>query len=411
MTKQPFDHTLLEPVAGGVCAPLGFLAAGASAGIKKSGAPDVAVVFSEQPAVSAAVFTTNQVAAAPVLLSREHVGAGAVRAVVANAGNANACTGEAGMRTATAMAAATASALGLPAVEVAVASTGVIGIPLDPAAGLLDGIDDACGHLTHDGGTAAAEAIMTTDTFAKEAAVVVHIAGRVYTVGGMVKGSGMIQPSMATMLAFVTTDAPLTLEAARTALAEATATSFNRITVDGETSTNDMCLLLANGAAGGEPVEVGSQAYAAVAAAVERVCGELARMIVRDGEGATTFITVQVTGARDDAEAEAAAMSVARSQLFKCAVFGGDANWGRVASAVGASRAHVDPDRIEVRFGDILTCQDGTAVAFDEAAAAEVLGAEEVTVTVDLHLGEGTAVVWTCDLTYDYVRINADYRS
>ncbi len=395
---------------GGVTAARGFVAAGVAAGLKKSGKRDVMLVFSEEPATAAAVFTTNQVVAAPVLLSRANVADGSIRAAVANAGNANACTGAKGLADARAMAEETARLLGVAASDVLVASTGVIGMPM-PVAQVLAGIGEAAERLEGTGADSAAEAIMTTDTFPKQAAVTVEAQGRRYTVGGMAKGSGMIRPDMATMLAFVTTDAPLSAEACRAALSAAARSSFNRITVDGETSTNDTCLLMANGAAGGSEIEPGTDTFGAVAQAVAHVCGELARMIVRDGEGATKFITVTVRGALTDADAETAAMAVASSQLFKCAIFGGDANWGRAASAAGASRAKVDADLIEVSFAGVVTCRNGTAVAFDEEVVAAALAEKDVEVVVDLHLGDGEAVVWTCDLTYEYVRINADYRS
>jgi glutamate N-acetyltransferase/amino-acid N-acetyltransferase len=291
-----------------------------------------------------------------------------------------------------------------------VASTGVIGVrmPIDAA---LAGIESAACALVTPSAESAAEAIMTTDTFAKQAAVTFAAGGRTYTVGGMAKGSGMIQPNMATMLAFLTTDAPLTSEGCDAALRSAVATTFNRITVDSDTSTNDMCLLMASGAAGGEPIGPGSAAFADVAAAVRHVCTELARMIARDGEGATKLIDVVVRGAASEADAEAAAFSIANSPLFKTAVFGGDANWGRVAMAVGKSAAEVDPDRLEIVFAGVTTCVDGTGLEFDEDAATAALARDHVEVLVDLHLGQAEATVWTCDLTYEYVRINGDYRS
>jgi len=404
------DDTRLQEVAGGVTAPRGFRAAGVSAGLKKGARPDVAVLAAEGTVPAAAVFTTNTVAAAPVVVSREHIAAGVCRAVAVNAGNANACTGAPGLHAAREMARTCARALGCGPDEVIVASTGVIGVqmPLDLVSA---GIEDACAVLDESAGSAAAAAIMTTDTFAKEAAVTVAVADRTYTVGGMAKGSGMIQPNMATMLAFITTDAPLTSAACDVALRAAVARTFNRITVDSDTSTNDMCLLMASGAAGGEPIPPGAAAFAAVSAAVHHVCGALARMVVRDGEGATKFIEVTVRGAASEADAESAAFSVANSPLFKTAVFGGDANWGRVAMAVGKSAAAIDPDRLDIVFAGIPTCVGGQALEFDEAAAAAALAQRDVTVEVDLHLGEGTATVWTCDLSYDYVRINGDYRS
>jgi glutamate N-acetyltransferase/amino-acid N-acetyltransferase len=250
---------------------------------------------------------------------------------------------------------------------------------------------------------------MTTDTFPKESSAAVEVEGVTYTVGGMAKGSGMIRPDMATMLCVMTTDAPLGPEAAGAALRAAVDASFHRITVDGETSTNDMVLLLANGAAGGARVEPGSAAYESVAGAVADVSARLARMVVEDGEGASKLVEVIVEGARSEQEAEAAAMAVAESALFKCAVFGGDPNWGRVVSAVGASAARVDSEAIEVRFGSVVLAENGRAVPFDEKAAAEALAGDEVEVLVHLHVGDARASVLTCDLTYDYVRINAEY--
>lgn len=404
------DTARFAYVDGGVVAPGGFLAAGVSAGIKKSGKRDVAILVAEETCPAAAVFTRSSTAAAPVLVSRDHIARGRVRAVVVNAGNANACTGSAGLGDARAMARATAEALGCSAEEVVVASTGVIGQPM-PMPAVLNGIAEAAAALDNADGDAAAEAIMTTDTFPKQLAVSVDVDGVRYTVGGMAKGSGMIMPNMATMLGFVTTDAPLSPTACDSALRSATDRTFNRISVDGDTSTNDMVLLMASGAAGGAEIGPGSPAYELIATAIEEVCGELARMIVRDGEGATKFITVTVRGATDERDAHEAAMSVANSPLFKTAIFGGDANWGRVAMAVGKSRARVDADRLEIVFAGITTCRDGMAVAFDEQQAAVALAASEIEVVVDLHLGDAEATVWTCDLSYEYVRINGEYRT
>jgi glutamate N-acetyltransferase/amino-acid N-acetyltransferase len=252
---------------------------------------------------------------------------------------------------------------------------------------------------------------MTTDTFPKEVAVSVSVDGRTFTIGGMAKGSGMIQPNMATMLAFITTDAPLDSAGCDAILREAVARSFNRITVDSDTSTNDACILMASGAAGGPVLVAGSPAYEAVAAGVREVATALAKMVVRDGEGATKFVTVTVRGALTEHEAEAAAFSVANSPLVKTALFGEDANWGRVASALGKSTATVDPSRLDIVFAGIITCKDGTATGFDEAEAARALAADEIEIEVDLHLGDGEATVWTCDLSYEYVRINGEYRS
>jgi glutamate N-acetyltransferase / amino-acid N-acetyltransferase len=404
------DGSDLRQMDGGVCAAKGFVAAGVSAGVKKSGRRDLALIVSERPASAAALFTTNRIAAAPVKLSRVHAADGSLRAIVANAGNANACTGPRGDRDAAATARAVAEAVACEATDVLVASTGVIGVPL-PVELVVAGVAEAAERLEGDGGEDAAEAIMTTDTFPKQFAVELELGGVKYAVGGMAKGSGMIRPDMATMLAFLTTDAPLTAEACHAVLAAAADATFHRITVDGETSTNDTAALLANGAAGGDTIGVGDPRLEGVGRAVTHVCGELARMLVRDGEGATKLVTVRVDGAASDADAVKAAFAVADSPLLKCAIFGGDANWGRVICAVGYSGAQVDPDRVDVRFGDLLLCEDGQPIPFDEEEAADILTAEEVDVSVDLGLGEGSATVWTCDLTYDYVRINGEYRS
>ena len=392
-----------------VLAPKGFLAGTSPSGIRVSGREDVCVLYSEMPAVAGAVFTRNQMAAPPITQAREAVADASLRAVVVNAGNANACTGASGLEDAHAMAAETASVLGVEPGEVAVASTGVIGVPLDMGL-LTPAIKKAAGSL-HATGEAAASSIMTTDTFAKMAEVLFEVGDVEYVVGGMAKGAGMIRPDLATMLCFVTTDARLTPAACEAALGAAVKGSFNRISIDGETSTNDMCLLMANGAAGGDLIDVDSPGFDAIAGAIADVCWSLARAIVRDGEGATKFVEITVRGAVNDEEAEAAAMAVADSMLFKCAIFGEDANWGRVVSAVGASRARIDPGAIAVTFAGIEVAKDGVAITFDEAEAAEALAADEITVGVDLGVGDGMATVWTCDLSYDYVRINADYRT
>jgi len=400
----------LTNIEGGVTAPLGFTAGAVAAGVKKSGKPDLAIVAAGRAVPAAAVYTTNAVAAAPVVVSRAHTAGGIIRAAVVNSGNANACTGAQGLADARAMAAAAGEALGCPAGQIVVSSTGVIGLPL-PMDLVLPGIAAAASSLDADGGPAAAEAIRTTDTFAKQCAVEFTTDGVTYRVGGTAKGSGMIQPNMATMLAFVTTDAPLTPAACDAALRAATNRTFNRITVDSDTSTNDMCLLMASGDAGGAVIDTAGPRFADVLEAVHHVCGELARMIVRDGEGATKFVEVTVQGAASEADAELAAFAIANSPLCKTAIFGGDANWGRVAMAIGKSGARVDPNAFDVVFAGIPTCVAGAALAFDEEAAATALAKSDVDVLVDLHVGDGTATVWTCDLSYEYVRINGEYRS
>ena len=408
--SDPITALRFDELEGGVTAPGGFSAAGVAAGVKKSGRLDVALLTADHAVPAAAVYTTNSVAAAPVVVSRSHTAHGHIRAAVVNSGNANACTGPQGIADAGAMAEAVAESLGCTADEVVVSSTGVIGVPL-PLETVVRGITAAAAELAEDGGPRAAEAILTTDTFPKQCAVVCTVGGVDYTVGGMAKGSGMIQPNMATMLAFVTTDAPLTQAACVQALSSATARTFNRITVDSDTSTNDMCLLMASGEAGGEPIGVPDARFAPVAAAIHHVCGELARMIVRDGEGATKFVEVTVRGAANEADAELAAFAIANSPLCKTAVFGGDANWGRVAMAIGKSGARVDPNAFDVVFAGIPTCLAGTGLAFDEEAAGAALAKRDVDVLVDLHVGDAEATVWTCDLSYEYVRINGEYRS
>jgi glutamate N-acetyltransferase/amino-acid N-acetyltransferase len=402
---------VLKRVEGGVTAATGFSASGVAAGIRKGGAGrDVALIVADRPSAAAGVFTTNKVAAAPVLVSREALGPGVLQAIVVNAGNANACTGQRGLDDARAMQAATAEALGVFPELVAVASTGVIGVPL-PLALVESGISDAAAELDVRGGASAAAAIMTTDTFAKECAVQVAVGEHTWTVGGMAKGSGMIRPNMATMLGFITTDAPLTADAAEELLRAAVGRTFNRVTVDGDTSTNDMVLLMANGAAGGELMEIGDPRLVPVAEALEVVAAELARMIARDGEGATTFVEVKVAGAATDADAELAAFTIAESPLVKTAVFGRDPNWGRVAMAAGRSGADLDPDKLDITVAGVLMCAAGMAVPFDEPAASAAMDAPELVIAVDLHLGAGEATVWTCDLSYDYIRINAEYRT
>lgn len=405
----PYD---IKPAAGGVLAAAGFAAGATAAGIKRSGAFDMCILDAGEPVPAAAVFTRNTMAAPPVSVSRDAHEGGRVRAWVINAGNANACTGDAGLADARAMAAATSSALGCDASDVAVASTGVIGVPL-PMGRVLSGVETSCTSAgrSAEHARAAAASIMTTDTFVKEAAVVVTVQDRVYTVGGMAKGSGMIHPNMATMLCFITTDAPLTEAGCSAALRLAVSDTFNRITVDGDTSTNDTCALMASGAAGEEMVDIDHPHFEPILAGLRQVCASLARMIVRDGEGATKVVDVMVRGACSDADAETAARAIAVSPLVKTALFGGDANWGRVAMAIGNSGAKIDPARVEIIFAGITTCKEGMAVAFSEEDASAALSRSDVDVVVDLHLGDGEATVLTCDLSYEYVRINGDYRT
>ena len=401
--------TDLTYIEGGILAPPGFMASGIAAGIKPSGRKDVAIIAAERPVPTAAVFTQNAMAAACVQTSRDAVANGRAQAIVINAGNANACTGEQGTRDARAMAEATAAEVGASAADVIVASTGVIGVPM-PMDAVRSGIVDAAAALDNATGDAAAEAIMTTDTFAKQLAVRVEVEDMRITVGGMAKGSGMIEPDMATMLGFITTDAPLSSQACDAALRAAVGVSFNRITVDGDTSTNDMCVLMASRAADEDrTIEAGGPGFEEVSSAITHVAQELAKMIARDGEGATSLVEVTVSGAACVEDADAAAREIANSPLVKTAVFGNDPNWGRIIMALGNSGAQVDPARVDVSIAGVLTCENGMAVEFDRDAAVEALGEKDVTIHVELHQGRDSATVWTCDLSYDYVRINAEY--
>lgn len=397
----------------GITYPRGFEAAGVHAGIKRR-RPDVAVIRSTVPAAAAAMFTTNRVQAAPIVVSREQLerSGGWVRAVVINSGNANACTGPKGVEDARAMIGACALALDIQAHEVLVASTGVIGVPL-PLDAALEGISRACGALSPGGAEAAAMAILTTDRRAKEIQLDVPLSGgRIACIGGMAKGSGMIHPNMATMLAFVATDAPVAPDDLSTMLHRVVDATFHLITVDGDTSTNDMVVLMANGQAGGEPIRPGSDDFARLEAGIERACSYLAKDIARDGEGATRLIEVRVLGASSDAEARVCARAIAGSSLVKSAVHGRDPNWGRIAAAAGYSGARMDPAAFRVWMGDVAVARDGREVPFDVDAAREALGAEEVRLTIDLGTGgPGSATAWGCDMSEEYVRINASYRS
>ncbi len=389
----------------------GFRAAGVHCGIKPRGL-DLALLASDGPASVAGVFTRSTVVGAPVELCRERVRAGRARAVVVNSGISNVAMGARGRRDARAMAALAARALGANPREVLVASTGVIGEPL-PMARLRRGIPAAARALAPSGLPRAARAIMTTDTFPKLASTRVRIAGREVTVAGIAKGAGMIEPDMATMLAFLLTDADVAAVLLRRVLREAADASFNRVSVDGETSTSDTVLLLANGAAGHAPLRSPRTADAArFQSAVTEVATALARDLARDGEGATKLVDVRVRGARSAAQAERAARRIANSLLVKTALFGGDANWGRILQTVGAGRVDLVLGRTRVRLGGVTVFQRGasTGPAARRRATAR-LAAPEVAIEVDLGAGRAAAQVWTCDLSYDYVRINAEYTS
>jgi glutamate N-acetyltransferase/amino-acid N-acetyltransferase len=389
----------------------GFKFAAGAAGIKRSGKLDLGLIYSEVPARCAGVFTTNKVAAAPVVVTTPRVGKGMCQAVVVNSGNANACTGEQGLRDALRCGELTALALGIPEDRVAVSSTGVIGAPL-PMKKFEEHIPRLAGQLSADGAEKVAQAIMTTDSFCKVSAGS-GMTGEVgYTILGLAKGAGMIHPNMATMLAFILTDAAVDPAFLDQALRRGVDRSFNSITVDRDTSTNDMVLILANGLAGNEELREGTPAGKDFSEKLNRVLLDLAKMIVRDGEGATKLVEIHIQGAIDDADARKAAASVATSSLVKTAFFGEDANWGRIIAAVGYSGAQVDPNRVEIRFNEVPVARNGLSTGPElEEKATQVLKTPEFTVTVDLHLGRGKSVYYTSDLTYDYVKINAAYRT
>ena len=407
---NPSGATAMQTIAGGVTAPAGFRAAGVACGIKANGRPDLSLLVSDTLASAAAVFTTNVAQAAPIIVSREHLERSSARAaaIVTNSGCANACTGADGIRDAREMTRLTAESAGCPEPAVLVASTGVIGVKL-PMAKVASGIAAATAALSHDGGGDAARAIMTTDPFAKEAAAETTVRGGTFRVGGMAKGSGMIEPMMATMLGFITTDARVEPALLQRALKAAVEDSFNAISVDGECSTNDCVFALANGASG---VVLGEGDFDLLVSALTQVCQPLAIDIVRGGEGATKLITVRVVGARTDEDARITARAIANSLLVKTAVHGGDPNWGRLVAVAGRATRTLILDRAKVRIGPIELFSNGAP--YDERApqAAEYLRGKDITLEVDLGAGgSGTARMWSCDLTADYVRINAEYRT
>jgi glutamate N-acetyltransferase/amino-acid N-acetyltransferase len=390
--------TFLTRITGSVTAPRGFRAAGVAAGIKVGGKKDMALIVSNEPATVAATFTTNQVKAAPVKLSMRHAKTGKAWAIVANSGNANACTGSAGMIHARAMAAAVARRIGCREEGVLVCSTGRIGVLL-PIVKIEAGIKNLLGILSPSGGGAAAKAIMTTDTFAKEVAVQFKAGGKTIRVGGIAKGAGMIQPNMATMLCFLTTDAALPRAALQKALTHAVNHSFNRVTVDGDTSTNDTVILLANGVAGAPPL-------AKFQEALDFVCLELAKMIVRDGEGVSKFVTINVHGAASDRHAEIAARAVANSVLVKTSWCGGDPNWGRILDAVGYSRARVREELVDIAYNGVPAVRRGMATRTPLAKLKKIVAQPTFTIDIHLHLGHGHCTMHTCDLTEKYVELN-----
>ena len=401
----------LKVIKGGVCSAKGFRAAGVPAEIKYKGRNDVALIVADEPCAAAAVFTTNKVAAAPVVYDRKVLSSGRLQAILANSGCANACTGEAGLRDAELSALVTAGELGIDPKLVAVASTGVIGRPL-PMKRLLAGMKVAAKELgrTAAHALAAEKAVMTTDTKPKEAAAVCTLGGRRVTVGGMSKGSGMIEPNMATMLGFVTTDAAISPTMLRRALALAVGRSFNHLVVDGDESTNDSCFVMASGKAGNREIVKAGADFEVFVEALTAVTVSLARQMATDGEGATKFVTVTVKGAKTAKDAERAARAVAKSPLAKTSWFGRDPNWGRVLAAVGYSGAEVVDMKTEVFYDRVWAFRRGkVADSAQLAKLAAVMKKDEFEVVVDLHLGKFESSIYTCDFSLDYVHINADY--
>ncbi|HUZ45260.1 MAG TPA: bifunctional glutamate N-acetyltransferase/amino-acid acetyltransferase ArgJ [Terriglobia bacterium] len=398
---------------GSLGTPRGFRAAAVASGIKTSaGALDLALLFSDAPQTAAAgVFTSNRAAAAPVILSQQNLkkSRGRARAIIVNSGNANACTGRAGTKAAEETARATAKSLGLSPQEVLVASTGVIGTPLKLDL-ILKKLPTLQKNLSAENGPALARAIMTTDTFPKSAVFTTKFRGRSVSLAGVAKGAGMIHPNMATMLSFITTDAAVDPRSLQKMLRAAVDESFNRITVDGDTSTNDTVVALASGLSG-VSMGPGSPAGRSFQAGLIELCQALAKMIVQDGEGATKVARIEVSGARNAADAERVARAIANSPLVKTAIAGSDPNWGRILCAAGYSGAKIDPSKVDIRVNDLYLCRHGIETGFNEAAARTELDRKEHTLRVDLHQGKARAWVWTCDLTHDYIRINASYRS
>lgn len=392
----------LNELGGGVCATPEISAAGVAAGLKASGKLDLALVDAGRTVAAAAVQTTNQVQAAPVTLTARHVGNGRARAVLLNSGSANVCTGPAGMLVAEESAAIVGDALACDPTDVLVCSTGVIGVPV-PRERFFSGIPAAAAALSREGGGHAAQAIMTTDTFPKEAAVRVEDGTGTCVIGGLAKGSGMLEPAMATMLAVITTDAPVQGPVLRSCVRDVVAHTFGRISVDACQSTNDAVIVLATGTASRPP------SLSSFREALSAVCGRLAEALVRDGEGARKLVRLRVTGARSEEDAVAVARAIAGSVLVRTAIAGGDPNWGRILAAAGACAVPFEPARVAVTFGRVTVCRFGVVTAFDRGQAAAALAGRDVQVTVDLGLGGAEATFLTCDLTHDYITINAEY--
>ena len=396
--------------AAGVTFPKGFKAAGVKAGIKKSGNLDLALIYTEKEAAVAGVFTRNAVAAAPVIVSREVVKGGKAHAIVANAGCANACTGEVGLANAKKMAALAAAEVGCAADEVLVGSTGIIGVNL-PMDKLEAGIKAAAAELSEDGSKNAGNAIITTDTYSKACSCEVEIGGKAVRFGAIAKGSGMIQPNMATMLCYITTDANISSQLMQKALSDIVEVSFNMISVDGDMSTNDTVLVLANGASGAAEITDGSPEYEKFYATLKEICQELSKRIAADGEGATKFLTINVSGTKNFEDAKTVAMSIAKSPLVKTAFFGEDPNWGRVICAVGYAGIPMVPEKTVIKFGGIPVYANGLGAEFKEEDIHKVMAEHDIVIDVEMGMGDAEATVWSCDFSYEYVKINGEYHT
>ena len=404
----------MKMIDGGVCAAQGFRASGVHCGVRKNRTKrDISLIVSDTRATAAGVYTTNLVKGAPLTVTKRHIADGYAQAVICNSGNANTCNAD-GIEVAEKMCEITGAALGIPAADVIVASTGVIGqpLPLEPIAAGIPMLVDA---LSYEGGADAAEGIMTTDLIKKEIAVEFTVGGKTCRLGGIAKGSGMIHPNMATMLVFITTDVAITAEMLQKALSTDIKKTFNMISIDGDTSTNDMVTVMANGMAGNPEIVAEGEDFAAFMAALNTVTVQLCRTIAADGEGATKLLECKVTGAKDEQTAKTVAKSVICSSLLKAAMFGSDANWGRVLCAIGYSGADVDVNAVDVAFrsvkGEIPVCKNGAGVPFSEETVKEILLEKEIEILVSLGNGDGEATAFGCDLTYDYVKINGDYRT
>ncbi len=394
----------------GVTFPKGFKAAGVKAGIKKSGNLDLALIYTEKEAAVAGVFTKNAVAAAPVIVDKEHIKDGKAHAIVANAGCANACTGEIGLKNAQEMAKLAAAELGCDPYDVLVGSTGIIGVNL-PMDKMAAGIKAAAAELSEEGSVNAGNAIITTDTYSKACSFAVEIGGKEVRFGAIAKGSGMIQPNMATMLCYISTDANIGAPLLQKTLSDIVEVTFNMISVDGDMSTNDTVLVLANGEAGNAEIQEGTEAYSKFYDALKTICQELSKRIAADGEGATKFLTINVNGTKNFEDAKTVAMSIAKSPLVKTAFFGEDPNWGRVICAVGYAGVPMVPEKTVIKFGDIPVYANGLGADFDAEKLAQVMAEHDIVIDVEMGMGDASATVWSCDFSYEYVKINGEYHT